>query len=363
VLDGPAQGRKERGGAGEHAVVLQRELADDRLGDARREVELVAPGHERVLHGHQDRDGHVDVGDPLTGVEAAELATGLRDVLGAATVQLADEPGQQPAHLLRHPVAQDAADAAGAELHGPAQEPFPPQARDDAQDQLEQAHRPPRVAVPPAGVERRAGGDQDEPADEVGVALPQQLCDRAAHREAGGDHRAGAEVTQQGRDVVGGVGEAERGGGAQPAPVAAVVHRQHPAVARQRAVAGEPGRVGGQHPAVQEHDRRCRAGGGAVAGGRPGVADEQLAHARHLDHAAGGQAGRGDRLLAHAGGAGAGRRPEDGGDPRQPAQRRECRQGEQQPPRPAHQEPEPPRLCHRGKATTGFRATDPPAVV
>ena len=102
-------------------------------------------------------------------------------------------------------------------------------------------------------VERGARRAQHEPGDDVGVAAPQQLGDRAAHRVPGRDAAADAQFAEERRDVVGAVLEPERRRGAQPASVAAVVEGDDPEVVRQRTEARQPVQRGGRGPPVQQH--------------------------------------------------------------------------------------------------------------
>ena len=123
-----------------------------------------------------------------------------------------------------------------------------------------------------------------EPGDELRVVAGEDRGDRAAHAVADRQHRLDLEVREQRGGVVGAGLERERLGGADAAPVAAVVDRQD-AVAGllERAVGRVPVEVGREHPAVQEQDGR------AVAAA---VAQEHLAAPGDVDDAAAGQRDR-----------------------------------------------------------------------
>ncbi len=107
-----------------------------------------------------------------------------------------------------------------------------------------------------------AGGAQDEAVDPVGVAVPDQLGDRAAHRVADDDERAQPEHVSEGDDVVGTVLQAKAPAGADAAAVAAVVEGDDPEVFAESGVAAGPVEVGRGGEAVEEHDdgrpRRAR---------------------------------------------------------------------------------------------------------
>ena len=153
----------------------------------------------------------------------------------------------------------------------------------EAEHEPQRRHRAPeRLHARRAPVERR--GAEDEPGDELRVVAGEDRGDRAAHAVADRQHRLDLELREQRGGVVGAGLERERLGGADAAPVAAVVDRQD-AVAGllERAVGRVPVEVGREHPAVQEQDGR------AVAAA---VAQEHLAAPGHVDDAAAGQRDR-----------------------------------------------------------------------
>ena len=121
--------------------------------------------------------------------------------------------------------------------------------------------------------EARARRAQHETVDEIAVAAPQQLRDRAAHRVADRDDRAGAELDERRRAVVGAVGEAEdpsrrAGPGAWPRRSGATTLK----CSRERLERLEPVEAGAGDPAVQQEQRRRarRAGDLADEGGARG---------------------------------------------------------------------------------------------
>ena len=107
---------------------------------------------------------------------------------------------------------------------------------------------------------------QHEPVDEIAVAAPQQLRDRTAHRVADRDDRAGAELDERRRAVVGAVGEPEDLARAQALAVAAQVGRDHVEVRAERLEGLEPVEAAAGDPAVEQEQRRraarARASGG-----------------------------------------------------------------------------------------------------
>ena len=147
-----------------------------------------------------------------------------------------------------------------------------------------------------AGDDARAGGDaeqqalahragergarraQHEPVDELAVALPDELGDRAAHRVADRHEPVDVQLAGQRGDVVGAVLEAERLDRAQATAVAAVIDGDDAEVLGERVEAGEPVEVGSRRPAVQQDQhRRTRRPGeladeGPATAGQPHVA-------------------------------------------------------------------------------------------
>jgi hypothetical protein len=230
--------------------------------EERRELALLAGRDERVLDGHDDRARHAEPGEPRAPVVAPELAARLGDVTRVAAGHLGRRPRR--AGLVRQPDRAQAGAPCGVgkEPELEAQEP----------------HEPP-AALHVRLLPVRRGRAEHEAGDEVGMVAGQEAGDRAAHRVADGHGAIDPFVAQEGRGVVGAVGEAERLGRSQPAAVAAVIEREHAiAGAGERVVRRDPVEVGRHHPAVQEQERR------AVAAG---VAQEELAAARHVDEAAG----------------------------------------------------------------------------
>ena len=123
-----------------------------------------------------------------------------------------------------------------------------------------------REAEHPRLVREARRRDRDEPGrgraehetrDEVAVPAPQQLRDRSAHRVADRDDRAGVELDEGRRAVVGAVREPEDAARAHAARVPAQVGRDDPEVLR-RAVR-TPGTSSGRH------SRPSRAGAAASA--------------------------------------------------------------------------------------------------
>ena len=92
------------------------------------------------------------------------------------------------------------------------------------------------------------------PVDQLGVAPPQELRDRPAHRVADHDRPGPVlELLEQGGDVVGAVGQAEAAAGAEAAPVAPQVGGDHVVALRQRPEGGEPVQAPAGDPAVEQH--------------------------------------------------------------------------------------------------------------
>ena len=86
-------------------------------------------------------------------------------------------------------------------------------------------------------MERGAGGAQHEPGDDVRVASPQELGDRAAHRVPDRDALGDAQLAEERGDVVSTVLEPERRRRAHTAPVAPVVEGDDAEVLGQRSEA------------------------------------------------------------------------------------------------------------------------------
>ena len=126
------------------------------------------------------------------------------------------------------------------------------------------------------------------PDDEITVAAPQQLRDRAAHRVADRDDRAGAELDQRRRAVVGAVGEAEDPAGADALAVAAQVGGDHVEVLAERLEGLEPVQPAARAPAVEEEEGRRASRTGHLP-------DEGGAPAGELEPATGREAGLGRR--------------------------------------------------------------------
>ena len=121
--------------------------------------------------------------------------------------------------------------------------------------------RPARPALTGGGREPVGRRAQHEAGHLSAVAVPEQLGDRAAHRVADRDHRAGAELRRRGRRRR---RRSRRGGsaaGADAPAVAAVVEGQHAVVPGQRRVAGEPVEVGAGGPARAAAGSWVRPGG------------------------------------------------------------------------------------------------------
>ena len=87
-------------------------------------------------------------------------------------------------------------------------------------------------------VERRHGRAQHEPVDDVRMALPQELSDRAAHRVADRHTSLDADRAEEGRDVVSTVLQSKRTAAAEATAVPTVVERDHPEVVGERHEAG-----------------------------------------------------------------------------------------------------------------------------
>ena len=139
--------------------------------------------------------------------------------------------------------------------------------------------------------ERTTRGAEHEAGDDIAMAAPQQLSDRPAHRVADDRHRSEVEHLDEGGDVVGTVGEAERHLRLQAAAVAAVIEGDNIEALGKRVVARDPVEVGGRRPPVEQHDRRCAV--------RPGqMADKRAPAAGKVDVPAVGQHGGIDAELS-----------------------------------------------------------------
>ena len=227
----------------------------------------------RSLLGHHDRSGDVDTGDPVArrvarqgpaglgehaGIVASELLAGPETDLGGLDTALQHPLGDAPSHDARRGTRR------------------PRQAFDATR---------PRTLGGAATDEVAARRAQHQRRHEVVVAMPQQLGDRTTHRVAHGDELIDPEDVGQHRDVVRAVGEAEAIGRAQAEAVAAMVDREHVETRRECVVRREPVERRARGPAVQQHERRCTLGTGALA-------DERGAAAGELDEAAVGDPGR-----------------------------------------------------------------------
>ena len=132
---------------------------------------------------------------------------------------------------------------------------------------------------------------EHEAGDEVAVAAPQQLRDRAAHRVADGDHGPGAELDQRGRAVVGAVGEAEH------APASGCPARGRAGRARSPGSARRACRRPGTSSGRRWRPSRAAAGRSARPAG-PGISRTKVVPRRGSSSAA---AGREDRAGPVAG--------------------------------------------------------------
>ena len=94
------------------------------------------------------------------------------------------------------------------------------------------------------------------PSTRCGVTAPEELCDGTAHRVADGDHGAGAQVLEEGGDVVGAVGQAEASPAADATAVPAQVGGDHRIVLCEGLEGVEPVEAPAGDPAVQQHDGR-----------------------------------------------------------------------------------------------------------
>ncbi len=167
-------------------------------------------------------------------------------------------------------------------VEGPPRHPLPEARPEEA---LQHRQHPPLEALG-ARVELQRGRHQDQPGDQLGVAMGGQQAERPAHRVAEHHHVVEPEVADQRRGVVGGVLEGEGQLRPQAAPVAAHVHGDERVPRPERLVGGEPLQVGAGRPPVEEHQRRCA---GLAAGV---VAVEDLASAGHVADERRGQPGR-----------------------------------------------------------------------
>ena len=180
-------------------------------GRGRRELALLARRHELVAGRHHHRHRRSRRA-PSHGRESKRPSSRPASAMSRAEWRISSD--SQPDRLL---VLADP----GAPHPGPERAP-----RGQRQHQPEHAHRPERaparLVLPVLGrpAEHHAGGD-------VRVVAGNQLGDRASHRVSDDDRGREAERSQHGGGVGGAVDEPERDERAQPAPVAAVVDRQH----------------------------------------------------------------------------------------------------------------------------------------
>ena len=231
------------------------------------------PAHRHHVVGHRDDDrrGHVDVADPVLRRVRADGPTCLEHHPPVVHARLLDRPGLPQlglalqVDLLRQPPS-------GLQRREPGDGG---QTRQTEEAQLLLTRRG----------EVRGRGAQDQSHDAVRVAAPDQLGHRATHRITDGDEPFDAERIAQRDGIVGTVLEPERLSRPDATAVAAVVDRDHPEMAGERFVGGEPVEVCRCGPAVQQ--QQCRRAWWAVE-----TAHERGASARQLDLLAEGQCGR-----------------------------------------------------------------------
>ena len=209
----------------------------DRFG----KLHLPSGRHQPVLRGHHHGHRYLDVADPLPG---AEPPKGLGRLEHAAHVVATE--------LVKSPAPTGGVDELFGHLLG---EPFDGGQRSQPQPTDDEPE--PGVLHPlvPAAPEVAARGAQHHAVDPLGVAAPDELRDRPAHR---------VPVRS-----------------AQTSTVSPMVERHDAKVPTERTEGGEPVEAGGGGQTVHEHERRRSS--------RPcHLTDEGRSPARQLD----GRAGR-----------------------------------------------------------------------
>ena len=212
------------------------------------QLELAPQRHHLIVGGGDHRDGDVDLVDPRSRAEAAERQGGLADQAGVVPAQLACRPppqvggdeaaGEDPSYR---------APAGYAESLGQAME-----ADVEASD-AEEEH-----AVVDPSAEVPAGGTEHHSRHSLGMAVPDQLGDRAAHGIADRDEPVDAEHVCEGGHVVGAVSEAEVVA-AHTSPVSSVIDGDDPVPMAEGSKGGRPvGPARGAQPVQQQHYRSAR---------------------------------------------------------------------------------------------------------
>ena len=197
---------------------------DLRVGDLEGEPELRLRGDRPVLRGDQDDGGHVDVADPAARRERGDGVAGLEHHAHVVAAELL-AAAQRRSDSGRLPRRQRACGNRDRRV-GTWAMIWPVRVV------------PAAAAIIPTNTIRCCSPGMNEslvapstrPGHLVGVAAPQQLRHRAAHRVADRDGRLDAELVEQRGAVVGAVGEPEAPPRRDAAAVAAQVGGDDPEV-------------------------------------------------------------------------------------------------------------------------------------